>query len=261
MTRAPSEGVPQTPGGSRLDGVWQTAMVSVIGGRTEQQDRAGFWFSADGRAGLWLVADGLGGHAGGALATQAVVDVAARSWPLPESGEPKRLLEELCLAAHAEIKQRGAVAGVEPRSTLVTLYLRPAAAWWLHVGDSRLYHFRGGVLQTRTRDHSMVQAMVDRGAVREEAMGRHPGQSALVSALGGRDQPRMAHGHTLLGDRDGWVLCTDGLWEGVRVEELAAALVAQDLQQAADNLVRQAVERNGPQGDNVTVLLLRRGEG
>lgn len=261
MTRAPSGDVPQAPGGGRLNGGWQTAMASAIGGRVEQQDRAGFWCSADGRAGLWVVTDGMGGHTGGALAAQTVVEVAARNWPLPEFGEPKRLLEDLCLDAHAEIQQRGTVAGVEPRSTLVILYLRPEAAWWLHVGDSRLHHFRGGVLQARTRDHSVVQAMVDRGAVLEEEMGRHPGRGAVTSALGGRDQPRMAHGHTVLDDGDGWVLCTDGLWAGVRVEELAAALAAPDLQQAANSLVQQAVERNGPQGDNVTVLLLRRGEG
>ena len=248
--------------------VVQTALATAIGGRSEQQDRAAGWCSAGGRHGLWVVADGMGGHAGGALAAQTVVEVAARHW-LPTAAEwvqPDTLLEDLCLAAHEEINRRGAAAGLAPHSTLVVLYLQPESAWWVHVGDSRLYRFRDGVLLYRTRDHSVAQAWIDQAWVdpggSAEKDGRiSPSRHVLTTAVGGTMPPRMAHGHALRDRRDGWVLCTDGLWEGVREDDLAEALRAPDLQRAAEGLVQQAVERNGPNGDNVTVLLLREGSG
>lgn len=242
---------------------WQTAMANAIGGRAEQQDRAGFWCSADGREGLWLVADGMGGHTGGALAAQTALDVTACRWPPApaESAAPDELLEALCLAIHAEIHQRGARAGLAPHCTLVALYLRPDAAWWLHVGDSRLYRFRGAELLNRTRDHSVVQGLVDQGLLREDEIGQHPDRNVLVNAVGGAGPPRLENGRAALDARDTWVLCTDGLWEAVSAEELAKALAAPDLKQAADALVLRAVERNGPNGDNVTVLLLRQNGG
>ena len=257
----------ETPGDSKIPLV-QTALATAIGGRAEQQDRAAGWCSADGRHGLWVVADGMGGHAGGALAAQTVIEVAAHHWPptADEWVDPETLLEDLCLAAHDAINRRGAAAGWSPHSTLVALYLQPEAAWWLHVGDSRLYRFREGVRLHRTRDHSVAQAWIDQGwgdsGESPDPDGRHPpSRSVLTTAVGGTVSPRMAHGHAVRDHRDSWVLCTDGLWETIRDEDLVAALSAPDLQQAAEALVQQAVERNGPKGDNVTVLLLREGSG
>jgi serine/threonine protein phosphatase PrpC len=118
------------------------------------------------------------------------------------------------------------------RSTAVLLLIdreRRMAAW-AHCGDTRLYLFRGGAIAVQTRDHSMVQEMVDARLVAEEDVRHHPRRNVLFSALGARDHLAIAgcEGSFNLLDRDVFLLCTDGLWEYVdearMCESLALAL-------------------------------------
>lgn len=237
---------------------WQTATADAIGGREEQQDRAACFAAPAGSPALAVVADGMGGHRGGALAAQAVVDAAARLWEAaPAEAAPQERLTGLVLAAHEAINRAGSAKGIRPHSTGVFLWLEGDRAHWANIGDSRLYHFARGRLLARTRDHSVVQLLVDRGEVTEEEMATHPTQNRLLRSLGGDETPEADIGATTVGGEDAFLLCSDGLWETVTVEEMAAALSADDLDRAARLLVALAAERGGPMGDNVTVALVR----
>jgi serine/threonine protein phosphatase PrpC len=240
--------------------LWKTAKAEHIGGRAEQQDRSVILVPPQADRCLLVVADGMGGHRGGALAAQAVVDTARAIWENQPGvmGRPVDLLEHIVLSAHHAVNAVGEAHGLNPHSTCVLLLLEGERAWWSHVGDSRLYHFHADRLQGRTRDHSLVQMWVDMGRIREEDMGSHQDQGCLLRGLGGYELPEIEHGEAVTQAGDGFVLCSDGVWEHASVEEMQQSLRAPDLEPAAQALVRQARERGGKTCDNLSLLLARR---
>ena len=173
--------------------------------------------------------------------------------------QPPEDLALLCRVAHERI---GHTEGAKllasfRRTTIVALYLTPTHAWWVHSGDSRLYHFRDGQLIERTEDHSFLEMMVQHGAVKEEDMGSHPDQNTLLQSLGGEQYVLPSSGAAEITPADGFLLCSDGFWERIKPEEMAI-LVSADRREAAallEQAVDLAVERNGPKGDNVTVAV------
>ena len=238
---------------------WQAASAERIGGRNEQQDSVGFFLSRDGAASLLVVADGMGGHRGGSLASQTLLEIAERNWAscggAPE--DPKHFLEDLCQQAHSQINLRGREQDLEPHSTVVALIVRDAEAFWVHVGDSRLYHFRDQDLLGRTKDHSMVQVLVEAGEVTEEEMATHPDQNKLLRSIGGEDPPKTTHGNAALRPEDRFLLCSDGFWETITADEMAGALAERRLDESLAHLADLAAERGGVKGDNIAVTAVR----
>ena len=159
--------------------------------------------------------------------------------------------------AHNQINEEGRKRGLSPRATIVALFLTPAQAYWVHSGDSRLYHYRAGQLLERTEDHSVVQILVKQGIVAEKDMGTHPDQGVLLQSLGGDEYKAPNHDAAEITPEDGFLLCTDGFWERTKVEEMAELLFSPRAQAALilEQAVARAVKRNGPKGDNVTVAL------
>jgi len=240
---------------------WEAAKADNIGGRQEQQDRAEILAARDGTDTLVVIADGMGGHAGGAIASEAVVQAARKVWHRHtlQAVPPAELLATTVKEAHDGINAAGKGKNISPRSTCALLYLNGKLAHWAFVGDSRLYRFRAGELIERTRDHSVVQMLVDLGKVREDQMAKHPDQNRLTQSLGGETPPEPEFGSAEAKPEDGFILCTDGLWETVTTAEMGQALRAHSLGKAAKALVAAAAERGGKTGDNVTVALARYG--
>lgn len=240
---------------------WDIAEAAHIGGRDEQQDRVATFEAKGGGACLLVVADGMGGHKGGALAAAAVVETARDLWreTPPPVAEPDRFLGEICARTHARINALGGEMGLSPRSTCVILYGDRARAHWVSLGDSRLYRFRDGTLRERTRDQSVVQMLVDMGKITEAEMADHPDQNRLLQSLGGDKIPEPVFGTAKIHKGDGFLLCSDGLWETVDTAEMAAGLSAGKLARAAEELVRKAARRGGAKGDNIAVAMARFG--
>ncbi|MEQ8695241.1 MAG: protein phosphatase 2C domain-containing protein, partial [Bauldia litoralis] len=173
----------------------ETAYTAHPGGRDEQQDAVAVLERPDGGECLVVLADGMGGHAGGSLASRTVVETAERVWADDGApGDPRGLLAHICQSAHEAINQAGEDQNLSPRSTCVLLHLRGGMAHWAHVGDSRLYRFRDGAQLGRTRDHSVVQMLLDMGKISEEEMGTHPDQNRLTQSLGGDTDPEPDFG-------------------------------------------------------------------
>ncbi len=238
---------------------WKTATAEHIGKRFEQQDRAAIFESADGQRYLLALADGMGGHQGGALAAETLVKVAGEQWEREADNlvrhHPERFLKQVCFKAHQEINRVGKAQELNPHSTCVLLLLSEIHAWWSHLGDSRLYHFREGRLLRRTRDHSLVQMLVDMGRIREEEMATHQDQGCLLRGLGGNEisEPECGGGETQPGDV--FILCSDGLWEHVSPEEMHQTLDPGDLPHSAARLVTRAFSRGGEHCDNITLAV------
>jgi PPM family protein phosphatase len=237
---------------------WQFSMASDIGGRSEQQDCMEMLSSDCGRAHLVVVADGMGGHRDGALAARTVIETARRHFSNGEASDPRAFLRSLCLESHRAISGLGGDERRSPGSTCVLLYLKGPEAYWAHVGDSRLYHFRDGRLIGRTRDHSVAQLMVSQGRMQDSDATTKALQNQLYMRLGGNDLPEPDVGATEVEGDDVFMLCSDGFWSSVEPEEVITSLENLPIDKdGAGPLVAMAKERGGEGGDNISLALMR----
>ncbi len=241
---------------------WIAAQAAHIGGRREQQDRCAVLAQPQQHRLFAVLADGMGGHSGGALAAQAVIDSAQQLWSGHPIDNPAQFLQNFCQQAHQAIQQVGAQHQLDPHSTCTALYLEEQQAHFTHLGDSRVYHIRKGVVEQRTRDHSLVQVLVDLGRISEADMATHQDQSCLLKGLGGQEalaEIECRHTKAQIGDL--LMLCSDGFWERIQAEEVwqqVASLPAytqEQLQKLTQQLVEQAAQRGGSSGDNVSLIL------
>ena len=234
----------------------ETACYADIGGRSEQQDRVAAFNRDDTH--LLALADGLGGHEGGALAAQALVDTAREMFYAASLADiPVHLLTDIVHRGHRRINTIGTERGIRPSSTCVLLYVTGNAATWAHVGDSRLYRFVDGDLIERTTDHSVVELMRMQGRITEQEMKTHPDQNRLYGAVGGGELPQVETGSKPTAPADGFLLASDGLWENASETELEAVFTAADLRAAVQHLVYRAKSNGGTDCDNISVVAAR----
>jgi protein phosphatase/serine/threonine-protein phosphatase Stp1 len=204
--------------------------------------------------GLWAVADGAGGHGAGDVASQAV---AAALEAIPPGLSAAEILAQARLrlaGVHAEL-QAQAVALGEGRiiaTTVVLLLARYGHFACLWAGDSRAYLMRDGILQRVTRDHSLVQEMVDQGTLTEAEAEAHPQANVILRAVGASGELVLDKVSGRIAPGDMLLLCSDGLFKAMPEEELAVML-AQGATAAA--IIDAAVARGAR--DNVSVVLLR----
>ena len=236
------------------------AQESRIGARRMNQDRIGHWQSPG--ALLLTVADGLGGHLHGEIAAQLAVELLGAAFgreARPRLPDPGDFLFRALGAAHAAIlreAQRRELAET-PRTVIVACVIQDGHAYWTHVGDCRLYLLRQGRLVHRTRDHTVVQQLVDEGRIREEAISSHPGRNRLLQCVGGYQAPRPDPvSSARLAKDDVLLLCSDGFWGPLAQRQMIHALLARPLPEAIPELATLAERRAGPACDNVSVLAM-----
>lgn len=231
------------------------------GARDYQEDAHGHWFDAEHKRLFAVVADGAGGHGGGSEASQAAIDSSVKTWK-ESSGDaftdPEAFLSAWMKQAHLAVNEAAAKVHRSARSVVVACVTDGDSAHWVHAGDSRLLRFHEGKLVERTRDDSVVQVLFERGEITEEEMGTHPDQSRLLQSLGGEDAPTPRHGTSVITPGDVLILCSDGLWEHLKREELEelAATPAAKRQSALDQAVAEAVRRAGNKADNTTAVMI-----
>jgi PPM family protein phosphatase len=202
------------------------------------------------------VADGMGGHAAGEVASAVAVAALATLDEDDPGGDLLATLRESAGAANEHLREM--VSG-DPEldgmgTTLTALLFAGSRLGLLHVGDSRCYLLRDGVLTQITKDHTLVQTLVDEGRISEEEASTHPQRNLIARVLDGRDVVDfdLSVREARVGDR--YLLCSDGLTGPVgRRETLQEALELPDPQDACDRLVALALRGGGP--DNVTVIV------
>jgi serine/threonine protein phosphatase PrpC len=202
-------------------------VLSKPGGRKVNEDACGFWTSPG--ACFCVVSDGLGGHYGGDVASKLTVENAL-AWFRTTPECSRRAIEASLRASNSVIirEQQRDPRLKHMRATAVILSIdtKRAVAVWGHIGDSRLYFFREGRIIEQTRDHSVLQSMVDAGYLQPKELRTAPNRSKLLAALGNEEQfdaDITPVGFPLL-DGDIFLLCTDGLWEHVQEEEMEQML-------------------------------------
>ena len=240
---------------------YQVAQYSLRGGRKSNQDRVAYLEREN--SVLMIVADGLGGHKGGALAAETLVQVATRAFQNikhPVISRPSAFLALTIMQAHRAIQVRGLahIPPITPRTTCVMCLVQNGYAYWAHVGDSRLYHFRNKQVLKRTLDHTTIEQFHTDGLLSEEEMHTHPEKSHLLKCLGGGGKPSISLGaETLLERNDVLLLCSDGLWEAFTPDELIAYLQAKSLEETVEIMLHDAEDKMGSSCDNLSAACLR----
>jgi len=241
------------------------AQDSRVGARRYNQDRVGHWATSDTL--LMVVADGMGGHLHGEVAAQVALESLARTFQgeaKPKLADPDMFLFRGLARAHGAIVQEAQRLELKetPRTVLVACAVQDGYAYWSHIGDSRLYLIRRGRVIARTKDHSRVQQLIDKGLIREEAVPTHPERNILTRCLGSEHAPKLEPTASARLAKDDLVLmCSDGLWGPLTERQLLDGLRAKDLPQAVSDLGALAEARAGRQCDNVSALAMAWGEG
>ena len=204
---------------------------------------------------LIAIADGMGGAAAGDLASAETMNIIRQLDRELDDVDPLTALGEAVRTANHHLGDLVANdPAVEGMGTTLEAMLwdgqRFATA---HIGDSRAYRLRAGVLTQISSDHTFVQSLVDEGKLTPAEARGHPHRSLLLRVLLGRDdnEPDLDHVDGQLGDR--YLLCSDGLTDMVEDDQIARALGAETIDMAATELVRLALEGGGY--DNVTVVI------
>ena len=205
-----------------------------------------------------VVCDGMGGANGGNIASKIAVEVIGsriRNGYHAEKGSVERLLESAMNTANIGVYDR---AQQQPEligmgTTVVAAITDGRKAYISHVGDSRLYLWRNHTLTAVTRDHSVVQELIERGQITEEEAKSHPRKNFITRALGVHNSESGEYNELKLKAGDRLMLCTDGLTNEVSKEDIGRLL---DLpaEQALHDLVRAALKGGG--ADNITVILM-----
>lgn len=204
--------------------------------------------------GLWAIADGMGGHHHGDRAAETVI----QSLDQAHAGvSGYALLADVTAGLQRANAALRAVGDTAERSgaTVVALLAREGHFACVWCGDSRAYLFRRGVLMPITRDHSVVQQMIDRGELLESARYAHPRANVVTSAIGVFDDPRVERRFTTIEDGDVILLCSDGLTACMDDAAICAIVAANEGGDAAAMLMEEALRRS-PR-DNVTLILVR----
>ena len=235
---------------------WKFGQALNIGKRTEQQDRIGIFHTGNGKRHLMVVADGMGGIPKGDQAAQIVVDTAEQAFKKNRIRNPELFLEDICSQSHERINQLEADISLAPGTTCVLLYIDKRQAYWAHIGDSRLYHYRQGRLINQTLDHSLVQLMIDQGAIEDRGSEARSLQNQLYKRLGGPKKPEPDIHAGTLKSGDIFLLCSDGFWQFVEKDLIPVILKVHPLDQdGPERLVSIALQNGGQHCDNISVTL------
>ncbi|MEV4944431.1 Stp1/IreP family PP2C-type Ser/Thr phosphatase [Streptomyces sp. NPDC053755] len=205
---------------------------------------------------LLAIADGMGGQAAGEVASSEVISTLVT---LDDDVPSSDILTSLGAAVQRANDQLRMMVEEDPQlegmgTTLTALLWTGQRLGLVHVGDSRAYLLRDGMLTQITQDHTWVQRLVDEGRITEEEATTHPQRSLLMRALGSGDhvEPDLSIREVRAGDR--YLICSDGLSGVVSHQTMEDTLASyQGPQETVQELIQLALRGGGP--DNITVIV------
>ena len=240
------------------------AQASEIGMRETNQDAMGA--ARNGDLACFVIADGTGGHYGGEVASRLVVDALLGAFGAdPAFGAPA-LLSYVGKAIDQVAQAKSADPKLSDMSSTVAALLideQAARAAWAHLGDTRIYLFRGGRLLAATRDHSLTQQLIDAGYIGADQLRNHPQRNILLAAVGAEGEtPVTATEQAIaLEPGDALLACSDGLWEWVHEHDMEQTLAttarSDDWLAAMSAMADAAVRAAGKVRDNYSVYAIR----
>ena len=245
------------------------AAVSLLGDRSSQQDFFLFPQSDNNPQGrLAIVCDGMGGLAGGEQASRLCAQsVFTGFYSRGPQADVCAVLRELAQAADREVSALKDPNGnpLNCGTTLVAAVIRNGKAYWVSVGDSRIYLYQGGHLQQLTRDHNLRLSLEQRyasGMITREQLENSPQQEALISFIGKGRELLIDSGEIDFTGEDGelLLLCSDGLYKSLGNPGIESLLQSNPGKggELPDILAKAALQCGTRKHDNTTVLVIGR---
>ncbi|MDE6026106.1 MAG: protein phosphatase 2C domain-containing protein [Lachnospiraceae bacterium] len=200
----------------------EQALLTNPGGRENNEDYV--IMTEYGEEKCFVLCDGLGGHECGEVASSSVAEFVAGLFR--KSGDYPAFIDDAFSLAQAMLLELQTQKGMmnAMKTTMVILVVTPELIKWGHIGDSRLYHiYNNGMNYERTKDHSLVQLLVDMGEISEEQMRSHSDRNKLLRVMGS-EWGNKSYDKSGVLERDGsshaFALMTDGFWEYVHENEM-----------------------------------------
>lgn len=206
---------------------------------------------------LFLVADGMGGHNAGDYASRYTIEkIVETIETLPKGQDAEEMIQEaICLAnayIYEEAGKNSSLSGMG--TTLVAATVQGENVTVANIGDSRLYIVNQKITQI-TKDHSFVEEMVTMGEIDKETARNHPDKNIITRAIGVKELVLADFFEVRLEKEDKLLLCTDGLTNMLRDEEIRRIIEdSADIEEAAKALIAAANENGGR--DNISVVLV-----
>jgi protein phosphatase len=205
--------------------------------------------------GIWAVADGMGGHADGDVASQTMIRALAAIERPTSAAALLDLLEDSISRANLRLRALGQERGDVIGTTVAVLLVFDDYFACVWSGDSRIYVIRDGQIVQLSRDHTEVEDLLAEGSITAEEARNWAGRNGVTRAIGVYDTPELDMTSGPLTPGDSFVICSDGLTNHVREDEILRCVSGNLSQQACDALIALTLERGAL--DNVTVVVAR----
>ncbi len=206
-----------------------------------------------------ILCDGMGGTSKGAEASEIAVDyieqqIKTKLCDITDPEDVEEFLFTTLEDGNKKIFALGQSENITMGTTAILLIVRNNLAQFVHAGDSRVYLATKKKLRQLTKDHSMVQDMLDSGKITEQQAQNHPNKNIITSALGVDFNLRVDYNEIKLKNTDVVMLCSDGLSNMVSDPEMAEIITKNEFYSTADLLIEKAIVHGGL--DNITAILL-----
>ncbi|MDF0378977.1 protein phosphatase 2C domain-containing protein [Methylophilus sp. YYY-1] len=240
------------------------AQGSRQGPRPYNQDRLAYSYHR--HAIFMVLADGMGGHQHGDVAAEIAVKTmidAFQRESKPMIAQPAQFLREQIAQVHEVIENVRLQKRLQesPRTTIVVALIQHNKLFCAHVGDSRAYLYRNGLVEFQTQDHSVVQSLLREGKIRADEVNHHPHRNKIYNCVGGDREPQVELTAPIpLREGDVVLLCSDGVWNVVSEISMAQHMLAADIHDGVTRLLDDADAASITVGDNMSAIALQWGE-
>lgn len=240
------------------------AQGSRQGPRPYNQDRLAYAYHR--HAVFMVLADGMGGHQHGDVAAEIAVKSLIEAFQResqPMIVQPAQFLRDQIARAHEVIESVRLQKGLQesPRTTIVVALIQHNKLFCAHVGDSRAYLYRNGLVEYQTQDHSVVQSLLREGKIAAHEVDVHPHRNKIYNCVGGERPPQVELTAPLpLREGDVVLLCSDGVWNVVNELNMAQHMLAADINDGVKRLLDDADAASLTVGDNMSAVALQWGQ-
>lgn len=221
------------------------------GGRAFNEDFVGYTYTADGA--VAVLSDGLGGVGGGEIASSIIVDTVIDE-PY-DCEDPAEWLRDRLSRADERVREQQHTLHNEMKSTVVALRISSDRAVWAHIGDSRLYFIRDGMVAEVTADHSVAFQKYLSGRISRKEILSDEDKDSLVSSVGSPEACPPELGGRFTRPGDAFLLCSDGAWENLLDQEIAFdRLKSATAEEWARLLLMRILDRMTADADNLSII-------
>ncbi len=238
---------------------YEHTSISRIGKqRTDNEDAVGIFEYDYGN--LIVLCDGLGGNKAGEIASGLAVETVHNAFE--NSNEPDflvRIKDSIIKANNSVFEQSSNNKDLSGMATTIeVLFLMDDNAYWGHVGDSRIYFSKNGKLKQLTKDHSLIQKLLDEGYLTVKQAENHPNRNIIMRALGDSEEIEVDLSKQKLNEKDDFkfFVCSDGVTSVISDNELQKFLTQENLDSITDGLSDLIEDRGAP--DNYTFAIIKK---